>query len=128
LSRINKSTVGTIIKLEIGNLLDTFKTDILGTLSEQINNLRIQNKQNFENVALSIFCPKCRKKHALRECPLDSKAIETCVICVDNHDTKECPSLPSLKAVFNDEGILELVDPLYFIAKRPWQNHQPNQS
>jgi len=128
LSRINKSATGTISKAELGNLLDTFKTDILGSLSEQIDTLKIQNKKNDENVALSIFCPKCRKKHALRECPLDSKAIETCVICANNHDTKECSSLPGLKAVFNDEGVSKPVDPLYFIAKRPWKNPQPNQS
>jgi len=128
LLRFNKSIAGTVSRAELGNLLETFKTYILGSLSEQINALKIQYKKNYENVALSIFCPKCRKKHALRECPLDSKAIETCVICVDNHDTKECPSLPGLKFVFNDEGISEPVYPLYFIAKIPWKNPQPNQS
>lgn len=91
LSRINKSTAGAVSREKIGNFLDTFKTDILGSLSEQIDTLKIQNKKNSKNVALSIFCPKCQKKHALRECPLDSKAIETCVICADNHDTKEFP-------------------------------------
>lgn len=122
LSRINKSAARTIRRAEIGNLFDTFKIDILGSLSEQIDTLKIQNKQNSENVALFIFCPKFRKKHALRECPLNTTAIETCAICADNHDTKECPSLRGLKAVFNDEGISEPVDPLYFIAKIPWQN------
>jgi len=67
------------------------------------------------------------KERALRECPLDFKTIETCAIYADNHDTKECPSLPSLKVVFNDEGIPEQVEPLYFIPKRPWQNYQTNQ-
>lgn len=93
-----------------------------------MDTLKIQNKQNSENVALSIFCPKCWKKHALRECPLDSKAIETCAICAYNHDTKEFPSLPDLWAIFNNEGISEKIDPLYFVAKRPWKNPQPNQS
>ena len=127
LLRINKFAVGTVSRAEIGNLLDTFKTNILGSLSEKIDTLKIQNKKNYENATLSIFCPKCRKKHAMRECPLDSKFIETCVICTDNHDTKECPSLLGLKVIFNDEGISELVDPLYFLAKIPWQNPKPNQ-
>jgi len=48
-------------------------------------------------------------------------------MCADNHDTKECPSLPGLKTIFNDEGIPKQVNPLYFIAKRQWQNSQPNQ-
>jgi len=104
-----------------------FQTDILGSLSEQIDTLKLQNKQRFENVALSIFCPRGRKKHALRECSLELKTIETCAICTNNHDTKECPYLPSLKAIFTDEGILEQVEPLYFIAKIPWKNSQANQ-
>ncbi len=100
LTRINKSVVGTISRAELGNLLDNFKTNILGSLSEQIDTLKIQNKQKSENVALSIFCPKCGKKHALREYYLDLKSIATYVICVENHDTKEFPSIPDLKVVF----------------------------
>lgn len=107
-------------------MLDTFKIYILGNLSEEIDILKIQNKKKYENVALSIFCPRCRKKHALRECPLDLKTRETCTICTDNHDSKECP-LPSLKVVFNNQLIPEHVDPLYFISKRPWHNSQTNQ-
>ena len=74
--------------VEIGSFLDNFKTDILGSLSEQIDTLKIKNKQKLENVALSIFCPMQRKKHALRECPLHLRSVETCVICAENKDTK----------------------------------------
>lgn len=122
MSRTNKSVAGTINRAEIGNFLDTFKENILKSLSEQIDTIKIQNKQNSESVSLSILCPKCQKKHALRECPLDSKAIETYVICEDNHDKEESPSLPGLEDIFNDEGMSEPIDPLYFIAKRPWRN------
>ena len=62
-------------------MLYEFKSEILGSLSEQIDTLKLQNKQKAESDALAIFCPKCRKKHALRECPLDAKLVETCVIC-----------------------------------------------
>lgn len=75
MSRINKSVAGTVSRAEIGNLLDNFKTNILGSLSERIYTIKIQNKKNTKNVALSIFCPKCRNKHALRECPLDLKRV-----------------------------------------------------
>lgn len=34
LSRINKSVAGTVSQVEFGSLLDTFKTYILGSLSE----------------------------------------------------------------------------------------------
>lgn len=110
----------------IRNFFDNFNVDILWSLSEQIDALKIQNKQKDENVALSIFCPKCRKKHALRECPLDLKSVETCVISVENHGTKECPSIPGLKFVYQKEVVPNQVDPLCFIAKRPWHNPQPN--
>jgi len=90
--------------------------------------LKYKTSRKPKNVALSIFCPRCRKKHALKECPLDLKSIETCVICVENHNTKECPSILGLKAMFSEEGMPNHVDPLYFIAKRPWQNPQTNQT
>jgi len=72
MSKINKSATGTVSRDEIGNLLDDFKTDILGCLNEQLYTLKIQNKKKAKNVSLSIFCSKCRKKHFLIECPLDS--------------------------------------------------------
>jgi len=103
-------------------LLDHLKTYILGSLSEQLDTLKIQNKQKVENVALSIFYPKCRKKHALRECPLDS--IETCVICAENDNTKEFSSIPNIKAVFQDESRISQVESLCFISKIPWKNKQ----
>ena len=55
LSRINKSANGTVSRAELGNFLHSFKTDILGRLSEKIDTLKIQNKKKAENVALSIF-------------------------------------------------------------------------
>jgi len=72
MSIITKYATGIVSRAEIGDLLDNFETNILGTLSEQLNTLKIQNKKKAENVALSIFCPKYRKKHALREDPLNS--------------------------------------------------------
>jgi len=88
MTRINKFAARTISRAELGNLLEKFKTKILGSLSEQINTLIVKNKKNAKNDALSIFCPKCRKKHALRECPLDLKSVEIFIIFVQNHDTK----------------------------------------
>ena len=103
-------------------MLDEFKTDILGSLSEQLDTLKIQHKQKAETDALAIFCPKCRKKHALRECPLDAKVVETCMICSENHEIKDCPSIPGLKAVFQEDP--NSVESLCFVARRPWQGQQ----
>ena len=122
LIRANKSATGSVSRAEIGNMLDEFKTDILGSLSEQLDTLKIQNKQKAEAEALAIFCPKCRKKHALRECPLDAKVVETCVICSENHETKDCPSIPGLKAVFQEDP--NSIESLCFVSRRPWQGQQ----
>lgn len=122
MSRINKYAPGNVSRVLLGNFLDKFKIDILGSLDEQINILKVKNKQKDEDVALSIFCPKCRRKHALRECSLDLKSVKACVICVENHDTKECPRIPGLKVIYEEELIPDQVHPLCFIAKRPWKN------
>jgi len=74
-------------------MLDEFKTDILGSISEQLDTLNIQNKQKTEADTLAIFCPKFGKKHAPRECPIDAKVVETCMICSKSHETKDCPSI-----------------------------------
>ena len=44
LIRANKSATGSVSRAEIGNMLDEFKTDILGSLSEQLDTLKIHNK------------------------------------------------------------------------------------
>ena len=72
--------------------------------------------------AFSIFFPKSRKKHALRECPLDAKVVETCIICSESHETKDCPSIPGLKAVFQENP--NSVESLCFVSRRPWQGQQ----
>ena len=44
MSRINKSTARTVSREKIGNLLENFKTNILGSLREKLDTLEIQNK------------------------------------------------------------------------------------
>jgi hypothetical protein len=63
ISRVTKSTIWGVTREELGNLLENFKTDILGNLSSQLDTLNIKRKQEEENTILSIFCPRCRKKH-----------------------------------------------------------------
>eukprot|EP00253_Pinus_taeda_P006459 PITA_06459 len=87
-----------------------------------VNTLKIQNKQKAEVEALAIFCPNCRKKHALREFPLYEKVVETCAICSESHETKDCPSIPGLKAVFQEDP--NSIESLCFFSRRPWQGQQ----
>jgi len=63
-------------------------------------------------VALSIFFQKCRKKHGLRECPFELKIVETCVICAENHDRKECTSIPGIQFVYQEEVMPNNVAPV----------------
>jgi hypothetical protein len=43
----------------------------MNTFGSQIDTLKAKNKQEEQDQVLSIYCPKCRKKHAPRDCPLD---------------------------------------------------------
>lgn len=63
--------------------------------------LRTQKNKKAESVSLSIFCPRSRNKHALRECPLEN--IKICVICEETHAKKYCPSTPGLKDFYQEE-------------------------
>jgi hypothetical protein len=83
---------GGITRVEIGNLLENFKTDILSTIGSQLDTLKIKKKQEEENATMSIYCPRCRRKHSSRECPLDN--ISVCGFCTEDHSTEKCPSLP----------------------------------
>ena len=72
---------------------------------KQIYSLKFQRKLVEEQDILSIYCPKCRRKHPLRECPFDIKETNKCAICADNHATKKCPSIPGLKAILQGRNL-----------------------
>jgi hypothetical protein len=102
LSKIIKSATSGVTRAELGNLLEIFKTDFLGTLSLQLNSLQFKKNEEDGKVYLSIFCSKCREKHPPREYPLDN--IKIYVICAGDHLTEQNPALPGLKAVYQGEN------------------------
>ena len=104
-----------VTRTEIGNLLENFKTNILGTLGSQLDTFKAKKRQEEENAVFSIFCPKCRRKHPARECPLNN--ISVCRICPDEHETDNCPLLPGLQAVYKSGESGETSYP----SRRPWQ-------
>ncbi|KAH9325829.1 hypothetical protein KI387_006007 [Taxus chinensis] len=74
--------------------LANFKTDILVQLTSIMDGL--QAKANSKTEPLAMYCPRCRKKHALRDCPLDKT--EMCLICESKeHDTDVCSLLLIIK-------------------------------
>ena len=66
-----KQTNGNVTREEFRNLLEKFKTDILGTLTMQLDVLQAKQKQAITEQNLAIFCLRCQKKHNHRECLLE---------------------------------------------------------
>jgi hypothetical protein len=48
LSKFTKSTTSAVTRDELGNLLENFKIDLLGTLSLHLDNFQFKNKQEDE--------------------------------------------------------------------------------
>jgi hypothetical protein len=120
-NRITKSTSGGVTRIELGNLLENFKIDILNTISSQLDTIKIKRKQEEENATLAIFCPRCRKRHPEKECP--HNVIEICGLCIEYHHTNEFPSLPRLKSIFKGGGETHETS---YPPKRPWRQQNPN--
>jgi hypothetical protein len=117
-SRVHKSTNGGATREEIGNLLESFKTKMINSFSSQMDTLQVKQKQAEPEQVLCIFCPKCRKKHPPRECPLNS--VQVCLICELDHATDQCPSLPGVKASMKETS--EEAEAAYLITQRiQWQ-------
>jgi len=88
-TRDNKISGGGVTHVEIWNLLENFKTDILETLKTQLDIMQAKQKKVEAEQNLAIFYPRCRKKHNPKECPVD--AVQVCAICTKDHSTKNCP-------------------------------------
>jgi len=76
--RDNRISAEGVTHAEIGNLLENFKTDILGTVTTQLDIMQAKQKKVEAEQNLAIFYPRCRKKHSHKECPLD--AVQICAI------------------------------------------------
>ena len=51
---------------EIGNLLKNFKTDMMSSISSQLDIMRAKQKQVSEDLVLGVFFPKYGKKYPLK--------------------------------------------------------------
>jgi hypothetical protein len=79
-----------------------------------LDTIKIKKKQEEENAAMSIYCPRCRRKHSSRECPLDN--ISVCGFYTKDHSTEKCPSLLGLLSIYRsgDPGESSCA------PRRPW--------
>lgn len=55
-----KAAANTVTRVELGNLLENFKTDILKTISNQLDTMKVNQKHEAEKATITVFCPKCR--------------------------------------------------------------------
>ena len=89
--------------MELGNLLENFKTNILGAMGSQLYALQAKKRQDEERAVMSISFPRCRTKHPQRECPLNN--ISVCHIYTGDHPTDNSPSFPRLQAIYKSGDI-----------------------
>ena len=59
----NTPSSGGVTRIELGNLLENFKTDILGAMGSQLDVLQAKKSQEEERAAKRVLCPRCRTKH-----------------------------------------------------------------
>ena len=78
--------------------------------------MNIKNK--FEDEALTIFCSRCKKRHPLKNSPLNT--ISLCGLCAKDHEIDNCPLLLGLQAIY--KGANEPAgQALQRAQKKPWQ-------
>ena len=70
----------------------------MSSISLQLDVMRENKKQGDEDLVVGVFCPKCIKKHPLRECLLEK--VEVCGMCDLEHETKYFPLLSKYKSFF----------------------------
>ena len=105
--RSNNATSGGVTRIELGNLLEKFKIDIICTISSQLDTLNIKRK--LEDESLTIFCARCRKKHPAKYCTLNN--VKVCAICAENHEIEIFPLLPGLQVIYKEES--KPVEPIF---------------
>ena len=106
-----------VTRVELGNLLENFKTNILGAMGSQLDVLQVKKRQEEECAVMSIFFPTCRTKHPQQECPLNS--IFVCHICTEEHPIDDSPLLPGLQSIYKSGDIGEI------LRRPPWQPRDP---
>ena len=110
------SSSNSSIKGEIGNMLEDFKSEMLQTFALQMDTMNIKRKEEEVDRALTIFCPRCTRRHPRNECPL--KYIEIFSVYEENHSEEKCHYLLRLKTVYQGaKGFTEKI--CYINQRRP---------
>jgi hypothetical protein len=62
LTRTGKTVGGGVTRVEIGNMLEDFKTDILSSLSSQLDTLQMKKKKEEAELSFGYLFPKMQNK------------------------------------------------------------------
>lgn len=65
----------SITKRELVILIEDLKDSLLIHMAKQIDTLYTHKKQEEAKKALVVFCPTCRKKNGIEECPYNRRKI-----------------------------------------------------
>jgi len=95
-------------------MLEDFKSEMLHTLSLQMDTMQIKRKKEEEERGLVFFFPRCTRRHPRNECPMN--LIDIYLVSKENHSIDNCPSLPGLKFVY--QGIEGVTKKLCYINQR----------
>ena len=75
-------------------------------------------KKKFKDEALTIFCSRCKKRHLLKNCPLN--VVSLCGLCAEDHEIDNCPLLLGFQAIYKGESELTNQS-MQGAQKKPWQ-------
>ena len=70
--QLDKSTTPTISRSKLGTMLEDMNNKILHSLALQMDIMQLKMKREEAEKAMTVFFPRCRKKHEKSECPLDT--------------------------------------------------------
>ena len=66
----NTPSSGGVTRMELGNLLENFKTDILGAMGSQLDALQAKKRKEEECATMIIFYPRCRTNTSPKVIPI----------------------------------------------------------
>jgi hypothetical protein len=75
-------------------------------------------RTKFEDEALTIFCSRCKKRHPLKNCPLN--VVSLCGLCAEDHEIDNYPLLPRLQAIYKGAS-QPASQAMQGAQKKPWQ-------
>lgn len=85
--------------MEIGNLIDNFKNNIMSLISSHFDVFHHKPKETEVKQDTTIFRSRCRKENPLREFPLNDYNI-----CEKANSIEHFPSLHGLKNIYKEIG------------------------